>query len=122
MRSDRQGLRRRKAERDGRHAELFAALFLRLKGYRIIALRYRTPVGEIDIIARKGSLVAFVEVKLRRSSGEAVDAVGLATQQRIRAAGNRWLMQQRDAHLLSLRFDIIAMQQWTLPRHFVDAF
>ena len=69
---------RRRAERRGRLAEWAAALCLRLRGYRILALRHRTPLGEIDLIARKGDLVVFVEVKARRIEGRAVDAVSAA--------------------------------------------
>jgi putative endonuclease len=114
--------KRRKAERRGRLAEYAAALFLRLKGYRILVIRYRTPVGEIDIIARRGDLVAFVEVKMRRNERDAVDAVGHAAQHRIRSASNYWISRRSDAHLLVFRYDIVAMQQWKLPRHLVDAF
>ncbi|MBT9372186.1 YraN family protein [Rhizobium sp. CSW-27] len=114
--------RRRSAERRGRFAEIVAALYLSLRGYRILALRYRTPVGEIDIIARRRDLVAFVEVKARRDVRDALDAVGPAAQHRIRSAGDCWLARQKDAHLLSLRYDIVAVQKWKLPRHFVDAF
>ncbi|MCY1664969.1 YraN family protein [Rhizobium sp. SL86] len=114
--------KRQKAERHGRLAEHVAAVFLRLKGYRILVMRYRTPVGEIDIIARRGDLIAFVEVKMRRSERDAVDAVGHAAQHRIRSASNYWISRQTDAHLLVFRYDIVAMQHWRLPRHFVDAF
>ncbi|WP_165215995.1 YraN family protein [Affinirhizobium pseudoryzae] len=122
MAADEKRLKRRRAERRGRLAEYAAALFLRLKGYRILVMRYRTPSGEIDIIARRGDLVAFVEVKMRQDARNAVDAVGPATQHRIRAASNHWISRQSNAHLLSYRYDIVAMQQWKLPRHFVDAF
>lgn len=122
MAPDEKKRKRRKAERHGRLAEYAAALFLRLKGYRILALRYRSPVGEIDIIARRGDLVAFVEVKMRRSAQDSIDAVGYATQHRIRSASNHWISRQSDAHMLVFRYDIVAMQQWKLPRHFVDAF
>ena len=66
---------RRLAERRGRRAETLAAWYLRLKGYRILARRYRTPVGEIDLIVRRGRLVAFVEVKRRPTEAEAAEAV-----------------------------------------------
>ena len=72
--------------------------------------------------ARKGDLIAFVEVKARRHVRDALDAVGPAAQHRIRSAGDCWLARQKDAHLLSLRYDIVAVQKWKLPRHFVDAF
>ena len=114
--------RRRKAERRGRFSEYIAAAFLMAKGYRILALRARTPVGEIDIVARKGDLVAFVEVKARRLETAAVDAVGGFSQQRIKAASDLWLARRSDAHRLSQRYDIIAVRPWRIPRHFPDAF
>ena len=67
--------RRRKAERRGRRAELIAAWYLRLKLYRVLARRYRTPVGEIDLIVRRGRTIVFVEVKHRPSEAEALEAV-----------------------------------------------
>ncbi len=113
---------RRKAERRGRLSEYMAAVFLMAKGYRILGLRVRTPVGEIDIVARKGDLVAFVEVKARRLETAAVDAVGGFSQQRIRAASDLWLARRSDGHTLSQRYDIIAVRPWRIPRHFPDAF
>ncbi len=114
--------RRLKAERRGRLSEYIAALFLLLKGYRIVALRFRTRAGEIDIIARKGALAVFVEVKARRLERSAVDAVSFHTQKRIRAASAIWLSRQRDAAELSLRYDIVAVRPARIPRHFEDAF
>jgi putative endonuclease len=114
--------RRRQAERRGRFSEYVAAAFLIAKGYRILGLRVRTPVGEIDIVARKGDVVAFVEVKARSSDQMAVDAVGGLSQQRIRAASDLWLSRRSDAHLLSQRYDIIAVRPLRIPRHFPDAF
>lgn len=67
-------MKRQKAERGGRRAETLAAWWLRLKGWRIIATRARTPVGEVDLVARRGRTLAFVEVKARASD----DAAGLA--------------------------------------------
>lgn len=113
---------RRKAERHGRFAEYVAAFYLLLKGYRIAALRYRTKAGEIDIIARKGDIVAFIEVKARREAVQSVDAVTALTQRRIRAAGDQWLARQVDFPLLSCRYDIVAVAPWAWPRHFPDAF
>lgn len=113
---------RRRAERRGHVAEYLAALYLLLKGYKILAFRHRTRLGEIDIVARRKTLVLFVEVKARAREGDAIDAVGYDTQRRIRAAGDIWLSRRRDAHLLSCRYDIIAVLPWRLPRHFPDAF
>ena len=115
-------LRRRKALRRGSAAEYIAAIFLMLKGYRILAMRYKTKLGEIDIIARKGDLAVFVEVKARADETGAVDAVSYASQKRIRAASDLWLARQRDYALLSQRYDIVAILPGKLPRHFPDAF
>ncbi|MGF9693623.1 YraN family protein [Rhizobium sp. 0TCS1.26] len=114
--------RRRKAERHGRFSEYVAALYLIARGYRILAMRYRTPVGEIDIIARKRDLVAFVEVKARRQEMQAIAAVSAMSQRRIRAASDLWLGRRRDGHRLSQRYDILVIRPWRLPRHFPDAF
>ena len=113
---------RLKAFRRGHVAEYVAAFWLMLKGYRILAIRYRTKLGEIDIVARRGDLVLLVEVKARRELGTAVFAVTDAAQRRIRAAGDLWLSRQPDAQRLSLRCDIVAVLPLRLPRHFPDAF
>ncbi len=114
--------RRRKAERRGHVSEWIAAAYLFLKGYRILARRYRTKLGEIDIIARKGDLAVFIEVKARGDASLAVDAVSATAQKRIRAASDIWLSRQRDAHLISQRYDIVAVMPLRWPRHFIDAF
>ncbi|MBB5043151.1 YraN family protein [Shinella fusca] len=113
---------RQKAFRRGHASEYLAALYLLAKGFRIRAIRYRTKLGEIDIVARRGDLVICVEVKARASVDAAVFAVTGVAQQRIRAAGDIWLSRQPDAHRLSLRYDIVAVLPWRLPRHFPDAF
>ena len=113
---------RRRAFRRGHLAEYAAALFLIAKGYRVLAIRHRTKLGEIDIIARKRDLVICAEVKARRSEESAVFAVTGTSQQRIRAASDLWLARQRDAGRLSIRYDIIAVLPWRLPRHLPDAF
>lgn len=120
MRDARQA--RQKAERRGRFSERVAAFWLMLKGYRVVALRYRTFAGEIDIIAMRGDLAVFVEVKARRQEGLAIDAVGFSAQTRIRAASDIWLSGRKDATRLSQRYDIVAVLPFRLPRHFPDAF
>lgn len=122
MAVDTRHVKRRRAEKRGHAAEYWAALYLMLKGYRILALRYRTPLGEIDLIARRKDVVAFIEVKARRSENGAVDAVSSQSQRRIRASADLWLARRKDAHLLSLRFDIVAVLPRRLPVHFIDAF
>ena len=115
-------VRKRRSERKGRRAEWLAALALMLRGYRIVALRYRTPVGEIDIVARKGDLIALVEVKARRDLTSGVDAVSYPAQRRIAAAGALYISRQRDSALLSWRCDIVVVSPWTWPVHLEDAF
>lgn len=114
--------RKRRSERKGRRAEWFAALALMLKGYRISALRYKTPLGEIDLVARRGDLVAFIEVKARRDLASGVDSVSYTSQRRIQAAGDVYISRQRDADRLSWRFDIIVVSPWAWPVHLKDAF
>ena len=115
-------IRKRKALRKGAIAEYRAALALVLKGYRILAFRYRTKLGEIDIIARKGDLVSFIEVKARATAEDSVFAVNSLTQTRIRNASLHWLKGQKDAGRLSYSYDIIAVRPWRWPEHFRDAF
>ena len=122
MSDSRVTLSRRKAQRRGHVSEYVAALVLMLKGYRIVALRYRTKLGEVDIIARKRDLAIFVEVKARRDELCAVDAVSYAAQKRIRDASDVWLSRQPDYSRLSRRYDIVAVLPGRLPRHFPDAF
>ncbi len=113
---------RRRAYRLGHLAEWLAALALVLKGYRILAVRLRNKAGEIDIVARRGDLVAIVEVKARRSLAEAMDAVTSTAQWRIESAADLWLVHQPDHARLSLRFDIVAVLPWRLPVHIENAF
>jgi putative endonuclease len=113
---------RRRAQRRGHVSEYLAALYLLFRGYRILAIRYRTRLGEIDLIAGKGDLVVFVEVKARASETDAIDAVGYDSQRRIRAASDIWTSKRRDAGRLSQRYDVITVLPWRIPRHFPDAF
>jgi putative endonuclease len=115
-------IRKIRALRKGAIAEYRAMLALVLKGYRIAAFRYRTRLGEIDIIARKGDLVACVEVKARANIESAVIAVSPLSQRRIRAASDLWLARQPDATRLSMRYDIISVSPWRWPVHLTDAF
>src|SRR6202521_6366075 len=80
------------AFRTGLSAEARAAAYLMAKGYRILAKRFRTPYGEIDIVARRRNLLAFIEVKARPSLDEAAYAVTARQQQRIVDAAQAWLM------------------------------
>jgi len=108
---------RQRAYRKGHRGEWLAALALMLKGYRIVARRYRTPLGEIDLIARRGKLVAIVEVKARPTLAEAMEAVSYTAQRRIDAAADLWLARQPDYARLSLRYDLVAILPGRWPVH-----
>ncbi|WP_182083926.1 YraN family protein [Aureimonas sp. ME7] len=105
----------------GHRGEWLAGWALRLKGYRILAIRHRTRVGEIDIIARRGNTIAVVEVKARATLEAAMDAVSPASQRRIENAADLWLARQRDHAALSLRFDIVAVLPRRWPVHIPNA-
>ena len=109
--------RRRQAERRGRLAESIAVLLLIAKGYRILARRYRTPVGEIDIVARRRQTLAMVEVKLRQDIEAAAHALGPAQQQRITRAAALFAAGRPDCRGCDMRFDVMLIAPWRLPRH-----
>jgi len=120
---DRQAtLKRKRAQRWGHMSEWIAAASLIFKGYRIMKIRHKTKVGEVDIIARKKNLIVMVEVKARSTIEQAFDAVTVTSQRRIENAGDLWLVTQKNAHLLSVRYDIIAVRPWKWPTHYENAF
>jgi putative endonuclease len=114
--------KRRKAEVRGRRAETVAAWYLRLKLYRVLARRYRTPVGEIDLIARRGKTIVFVEVKERANDAAIFEAVTPASRKRIARAAELWLTSHPGAAGFNQRFDVIFATPGRLPRHLVSAF
>lgn len=112
---------RRAAERRGRRAETLAALVLRLRGYAIVARRLRTPVGELDIVARRGPALVIVEVKSRRTAERAAEAVTGRQRRRLQRAAE-WLIATRpDLAGLEIRFDVMLAGPWRPPIHLVDA-
>jgi putative endonuclease len=113
--------KRRAGFAKGHRGEWLAAWALRLKGYRILATRYRTKLGEIDLVARRGDTIAIVEVKARPTLEQAMEAVGPESQRRIANAADLWLARQRDAASLSIRFDIVAVLPRRWPVHVKDA-
>jgi putative endonuclease len=114
--------KRKRHYRRGHRGEGLAALALMLKGYRILARRYRTRLGEIDLIARRGDLVLIVEVKVRPTLIEAMEAVRSLNERRIEAAADLWLARQPDHARLSLRFDMVAVLPWRWPVHVENIF
>ena len=113
---------RLKAYKRGHSSEAFAAFALMLKGFRIVARRFRTKGGEIDLIARRGDLVLIVEVKARPTLEQAMDAIAYGAQRRIEAAADLWLSRQPDYGRLTLRFDMVAVLPWRWPIHVADIF
>ena len=106
----------------GLSAESKAAALLVAKGYRILAKRFRTPQGEIDIVARKRELLAFVEVKARASLDDAAYAVTPRQQQRIINAAQGWLVAHPEHAEFEMRFDVVLVAPRSLPRHLMAAF
>ncbi len=111
---------RRQAWRHGLWAETVAAWMLRLKGYRILARRFRSGQGEVDIVARRGAVICFVEVKARSSP---VDGEVISARQRRRIERSAEVFMQRHPQLaqLGLRFDAVVVQRRGVPRHQPDA-
>jgi putative endonuclease len=112
---------RRAAYGYGRFAEARCAWGLRFKGYRILARRHRSPAGEIDIIARRGSTLAFIEVKARQSLDTALESVTPRQQRRIRDAAELYVARHPQLGGLDLRFDVMLVVGWRWPRHILDA-
>jgi putative endonuclease len=110
------------AFRTGLSAEGLAAAYLMAKGYRILAKRFRTPYGEIDIVAKRRNLLAFIEVKARATRDEAAYAVTPRQQQRIVEAAQAWLMTHPEHAEFELRFDAMLIAPRHLPRHLLAAF
>ena len=111
---------RRRSETWGRIAEALAEAALRLKGYRILARRARTPHGEVDIVARRRRILVFVEVKARREIGSGVEAVTAQARRRIGAAANL-LMPRYGKNCDGARYDIMVVRPWRWPAHIVAA-
>jgi putative endonuclease len=109
------------AWRRGRAAETLAAWHLRARGYRVLARDYRVPVGEIDILARRGRYIVAVEVKARRSLAEAAEAVSPRQRRRVARALEHFLAGRPDLAALQPRFDVILVAPGSWPRHLADA-
>ncbi len=104
--------KRKQAERKGRRAEWVAVVFLTLSGYSVVARRFKVKSGEIDIIAKRGSLIAFIEVKARSSLEEAITAVTPRNRRRIEAAGRSFISRYPRFSECALRYDICAAAPW----------
>jgi putative endonuclease len=112
------------AERRGRFAETLCVWSLRLRGWRILARRLTgrrgSGVGEIDIVARRGRVLAFIEVKARSSEVAALEAVGDAQRARIARAAEIYIARLSDADICEVRFDVMTVSG-LIPFHVADA-
>lgn len=113
--------KRQKAFKYGKLAETAASILLTLKGFRVLDRRVRTPAGEIDLIARRGRLVAFVEVKARQTHAQAAESLGPRQRERITRAAEAYLAVHPELAGCDIRFDVVLMAGRSLPSHIEDA-
>jgi putative endonuclease len=106
----------------GLSAESRAAAYLVAKGYRIVARRFRSPVGEVDIVARRRGVLVFVEVKARNNLDDAALSLLPRQQQRIAAAAGAWLAAHPEDGESNIRFDAVLVAPGKIPRHIPAAF
>ena len=113
---------RQESEKLGHRAETVALWYLRLKGYRLLKRRYKTHVGEIDLVMRKGGTTIFVEVKARLTVDDSVYAVSTHAARRIASAAAVYVTRDERAAKSFQRFDIVAVSSYLWPTHIVNAF
>jgi putative endonuclease len=113
---------KRRAHRFGLRAEWIAAFWLSIKGYRLLARRFQVNGGEIDIVAQRGNVVAFVEVKARGELDAAASAISETKRRRISRASRVWLTRNPWAMSATLRGDAIFVAPRRLPRHLPAAY
>lgn len=109
------------AEDAGRRAESFAAIALQLKGYVVLARRVKTGRGEVDIIARRHKVLAFVEVKMRSKPSDPATLLSPAQMQRIVNGATGWTAHRPWAAACQWRYDLIVVTPWRWPQHVRDA-
>ncbi len=114
--------KREKAEKCGHFAEMIALMYLRLKGYRLLAQRFKTPQGEVDLIMRRRDVTAFIEVKARGTRDQGVEAVTTTQSRRISAAARFWMARDKISNQNFCRFDIVVVNAYFLPHHIENAF
>ena len=112
---------RLRARTFGQMAETAAMILLRLKGYRILARQFVCPMGEIDIIAKRADIVAFVEVKGRGDTTTAAYSIGASQRRRITRAAEAFLQKNPDLSQGGIRFDAILIAPWRWPMHITEA-
>lgn len=115
-------IQRRKALKRGAYAEWLAAGFLMLKGWRLVARRVGGKGGEIDLVMRRGQLIAFIEVKSRSTRDMALMSVTPAKIRLIGRTARMWQSRNRWSEGMSFRGDIVALGGWRMPQHVEAAF
>jgi putative endonuclease len=106
----------------GISAESRAAAYLIAKGFRILARRWKSPLGELDIVARRRKLLIFVEVKARGTLDAAAESIDPRTQRRIAGAAEAWLATYPQPNVTDMRFDAMLVAPGKIPRHIQGAF
>ena len=109
------------ARQSGRRGEVLAALLLMLKGYRVLGFRLASPLGEIDLLALKGDVLAVIEVKRRTTLENALEAVHAGQRERLRRAAMAIVAGRPALKAATIRLDLIALAPGRLPRHIPDA-
>lgn len=120
-RTEARAIRGAEARRSGRRAELFAAAWLMLKGYRILGFRLKTPQAEIDLLVWKRGVLAVVEVKRRADLAAALETVSLDQRERLRRAAISLAARRPDLKAATVRLDLLALAPGRTPRHVPDA-
>lgn len=108
--------------RNGILAEYAALIYLTLKGYRLVAMRYKTKLGEIDLIVRRGKTLGFIEVKARATHADAAHAIHAKNQSRVMQAAQMFLIHHPSYQDYEVRFDAMLIAWYRWPRHLVHAF
>ena len=109
------------ARLSGRRSEVWAAALLMAKGYRILGFRLKTPQAEIDLLAKRGDVLAVVEVKIRASLETALETVTFDQRERLRRAGAQLAANRPGLRGCGVRLDLVALAPGRLPRHIPDA-
>jgi putative endonuclease len=113
---------KRSNHRRGILAEYVALMLLTLKGYRLVAMRYKTPVGEVDLIVRRAATLVFVEVKARANADDAAISIHAKNQSRVVRASQMFLVNHPAYTNHQVRFDAVLIAWYRIPRHLTNAF
>jgi putative endonuclease len=121
MKTKRSSSQKSRDQRFGHFAESWAAWHLRIKGYRILAMRWRARLGEIDVIAQRGRLIIFVEVKARQVEADALSAISVAKREKLAKAVRQWISTYERPGI-SYRIDAVLIRPFRWPRHIENLF